>query len=46
MHLSIKVKHLNGDLRALLLVQSGVKEINTTELKVIQHTCTTLHADN
>jgi len=27
------VKHLNGDLRALLLVQSGVKEINTTQLK-------------
>lgn len=27
------VKHLNGDLRALLLVQSGVKEINTVQLK-------------
>jgi len=27
------VKHLNGDLRALLLVQSGVKEINTPQLK-------------
>merc|ERR1719233_2005588 len=27
------VKHLNGDLRALLLVQSGVKEINTATLR-------------
>merc|ERR1719384_2371940 len=27
------VKHLNGDLRALLLVQSGVKEIKTVQLK-------------
>lgn len=28
-----QVKHLNGDLRALLLVQSGVKEIHTATLK-------------
>ena len=28
------MKHLNGDLRALLLVQSGVKEIHTAPLKV------------
>jgi len=28
-----QVKHLNGDLRALLLVQSGVKEIHTAPLK-------------
>merc|ERR1719266_880181 len=27
------VRHLNGDLRALLLVQSGVKEIHTAPLK-------------
>merc|ERR1719384_2331414 len=29
----VPVKHLNGDLRALILVQSGVKEINKAQLR-------------
>ena len=33
------MKHLNGDLRALLLVQSGVKEIHTAPLKVATCNC-------
>ena len=30
---NVSVKHLNGDLRALILVQSGVKEINKIQLR-------------
>merc|ERR1719394_2364454 len=30
---NVSVKHLNGDLRALILVQSGVKEINKLQLR-------------